>query len=112
MEVPPYAGGRYDQDSGRKSPGVDGLYAGFKSELPADVQRLQTESLYPTSALHASPSLTMASPDHMSVSNASTLMPGNNGSAKYVSPQTTGVIGAPRDYQGYGGQDPVLEMQG
>lgn len=91
-------------------PNPDLSYAGvhYKHELPADDGR----GLAP--GMGASPaSLSTASPDHMSVSNASTLqMPGQQGAGSgfHVSPQSTGTTG----YGGYGGRGeagPVSEMQ-
>lgn len=70
-------------------------------------------SSYQSSALTVSPHLSTISPEHLSVSNASTLSPGYiNGSGVYVSPQSTGTTGNP-GHDGHQAQSgPVSEMQG
>lgn len=115
--VPPYAAGSYRQESNNKAhllgQGTDGSYTGFKYELPAEGQRLPMASPYQSSALTVSPHLSTVSPDHLSVSNASTLNPGYmNGSGSYVSPQSTGTTGSLGVMNHHAQTGPVSEMQG
>lgn len=70
-------------------------------------------SPYQSSALTVSPHLSTVSPDHLSVSNASTLNPGYmNGSGSYVSPQSTGTTGSLGVMNHHAQTGPVSEMQG
>lgn len=92
----------------------------FKHELPADGQQGRQAGSWGFGGgeMGASPSPSTASPDHASMSNASTVMLGQGqgqgqggGSGFHVSPQSTGTTG----YIGYGGRGergPVSEMQG
>lgn len=111
VEVPPYAvGGGHDAQKQQPFTGQSAVlnnpdmsYAGvhFKHELPADGH----------SQTAVSPGLSTVSPDQMSVSNASTLMPGHAGHGGYVSPQSTGT----NNYAAYNGQGQsgtVSELQG
>lgn len=110
IEVPPYAmGGWHDaqkqpfvvQDPSLNNPDISYTGVHLKHELPAD-NNSQTA---------VSPGLSTVSPDEMSVSNASTLMPGHGGHGGYVSPQSTGTT-LDAGYNGQGRSGPVSELEG
>ncbi|CAN8104888.1 unnamed protein product [Discula destructiva] len=112
VELP--SGSGYDAQwqgtSSKPGQNMDGSYTGYKYELPAESQGQQSSESpqLKGGALSASPPLSMASPT-MSMSNASTLMPGHSGSVGYVSPQSTGTGG---HHHGHGDSGPVSELQG
>lgn len=89
----------------------NGSQMGFKFELPAESQWQPGPSPHPSSATTASPHFSTVSPDHASVSHASTMVPGKNGSGYYVSPQSTGTPGY-QGHSGHGESGPVSELQG